>query len=144
PVEIDESDSDFDIFPRARALGYTGISSKSCKGFYRALLNSARVAQYSAEGGHYVMSAEDLTTQGGVAVQQDLVLASLVGATHVERNGHHYVDGMAGAPQAEQDAFLAAHGDLYARAGSGRVRLAIKGGDISLRTIAQASGLATA
>ena len=144
PVEIDESDSDFDIFPRARALGYTGISSKSCKGFYRALLNSARVAQYSAEGGHYVMSAEDLTTQGGVAVQQDLVLASLVGAAHVERNGHHYVDGMAGAPQAEQDAFLAAHGDLYARAGNGRVRLAIKGGDISLRTIAQASGLATA
>ncbi|WP_137046092.1 enolase C-terminal domain-like protein [Pseudolabrys sp. FHR47] len=144
PVEIDESDSDFDIFPRAKSLGYTGISSKSCKGFYRALLNSARVSHYGAAGGHYVMSAEDLTTQGGVAVQQDLVLASLVGATHVERNGHHYVDGMAGAPQSEQDAFLAAHGDLYARAGNGRVRLAIKGGDISLRTIAQASGLASA
>ena len=52
------------------------------------------------------MSAEDLTTQAGVAVQQDLALATLVGATHVERNGHHYVDGMAGAPEAEQDAFL--------------------------------------
>ncbi len=49
------------------------------------------------------MSAEDLTTQGGIAVQQDLLLASLVGATHIERNGHHYVDGMGGAPQAEQD-----------------------------------------
>lgn len=145
PVEIDESDADFDVFPRAKALGYTGISSKSCKGFYRALLNSARVAQYNGEGqGHFLMSAEDLTTQGGVAVQQDLMLASLVGATHVERNGHHYVDGMAGAPQAEQDAFLAAHGDLYARAANGRVRLLIKGGDIALRSIAQASGLATA
>jgi len=144
PVEIDESDSDFDIFPRARALGYNGISSKSCKGFYRALLNSARVAHYGAQGGHFVMSAEDLTTQGGVAVQQDLVLASLVGATHVERNGHHYVDGMAGAPQAEQDAFLAAHGDLYSRAANGRARLSIKGGDISLRTIAQAAGLGAA
>ena len=144
PVEIDESDADFDVFPRAKALGYTGISSKSCKGFYRALLNSARVAQYSAEGGHFVMSAEDLTTQGGVAVQQDLMLASLVGAAHVERNGHHYVDGMAGAPQAEQDAFLAAHGDLYARAANGRVRLQINQGDISLRSIAQAPGLATA
>ena len=62
------------------------------------------------------MSAEDLTTQAGVAVQQDLALATLIGATHVERNGHHYVDGMAGAPQAEQDAFLAAHPDLYHRA----------------------------
>lgn len=144
PVEIDESDADFDIFPRAKALGYTGISSKSCKGFYRALLNSARVAKYTAEGGHFVMSAEDLTTQGGVAVQQDLMLASLVGATHVERNGHHYVDGMAGAPQAEQDAYLAAHGDLYARAANGRVRLQISNGDISLRSIARAPGLATA
>lgn len=144
PVEIDESDSDFDIFPRAKSLGYTGISSKSCKGFYRALLNSARVSHYGADGGHYVMSAEDLTTQGGIAVQQDLVLASLVGATHVERNGHHYVDGMAGAPQAEQDAFLAEHGDLYARAANGRARLSIKNGDISLRSIGQARGLASA
>lgn len=144
PVEIDESDSDFDVFPRAKALGYTGISSKSCKGFYRALLNSARVENYGSQGGHFVMSAEDLTTQGGVAVQQDLTLASLVGATHVERNGHHYVDGMAGAPQAEQDAFLAAHGDLYARAPNGRARLSIKGGDIALGSIARANGLGTA
>jgi hypothetical protein len=144
-VEIDESDNDFDVFPRARALGYRGISAKSCKGFYRALLNSARVAYYNAQGdGHYVMSAEDLTTQGGVAVQQDLLLASLVGATHVERNGHHYVDGMAGAPQAEQDAYLAAHGDLYRRAGNGRARLDIKNGALSLRSLAQTPGLATA
>lgn len=143
-VEIDESDSDFDVFPRARALGYTGISSKSCKGFYRALLNSARVAHYGADGRHYVMSAEDLTTQGGIAVQQDLLLAALVGATHVERNGHHYVDGMAGAPQTEQDAFLAAHGDLYARAANGRARLSIADGDIALGSIARANGLASA
>ncbi len=64
------------------------------------------------------MSAEDLTTQGGVAVQQDLLLATLVGATHVERNGHHYVDGMAGAPQSEQAAFLSQHArSLSRRAG---------------------------
>ena len=144
-VEIDESDSDFDVFPRARELGYHGISSKSCKGFYRALLNSARVAHYNAQyGGGFVMSAEDLTTQGGIAVQQDLLLASLVGATHIERNGHHYVDGMAGAPQAEQDAYLAAHGDLYRRAANGRARLDIENGALSLRSIAQANGLGSA
>ncbi|MBI1205623.1 MAG: mandelate racemase [Rhodopseudomonas sp.] len=148
-VEVDESDSDFDVFPRARALGYRGISAKSCKGFYRALLNSARVAHYNAQSqqngdGHFMMSAEDLTTQGGIAVQQDLMLASLVGATHVERNGHHYVDGMAGAPQAEQDAYLAAHGDLYKRAGNGRARLDIRDGAVSLHSLALAKGLATA
>jgi hypothetical protein len=142
PVEIDESDADIGVFPRARALGYRGISAKSCKGFSRALLNCARVARWNAEeaGAPYFMSAEDLTTQAGVAVQQDLALATLVGATHVERNGHHYVDGMAGAPEHEQRAFLSAHRDLYRESG-GRVRLAIRAGALALGSLATA-GLA--
>jgi hypothetical protein len=144
PMEVDESDADIGVFPRARALGYRGISSKSCKGFYRGLLNRARVAHWNAQdgGGRYFMSAEDLTTQGGVALQQDLALATLVGAEHIERNGHHYVDGMAGAPQAEQDAFLAAHPDLYARAPNGRVRLAIRAGAVAIGSLARTPGLA--
>ena len=90
------------------------------------------------------MSAEDLTTQAGIAVQQDLLLAALIGAKHVERNGHHYVDGMAGIPRAEQDRFLAAHGDLYRRAATGDVRLHIQDGAVSLESIVRAKGLATA
>ena len=35
PVIIDESDDSMDAFPRARALGYKGISSKTCKGIYK-------------------------------------------------------------------------------------------------------------
>ncbi len=136
PMEIDESDAEIGAFPRARALGYRGISTKSCKGFYRALLNRARVARWNAEEGGYFMSAEDLTTQAGVAVQQDLALASLVGAAHVERNGHHYVDGMKGMPMHEQDAFLAAHPDLYHRAPAGHVRLTISDGAIALGSLA--------
>jgi hypothetical protein len=144
PVEVDESDADIGVFPRARALGYRGISAKSCKGFYRALLNRARVAQWDAQaetGTRYFMSAEDLTTQAGVAVQQDLALAALVGAAHVERNGHHYVDGMTGAPQNEENAFLSAHPDLYTRAPNDRVRLAIRDGAVSLASIARTPGL---
>lgn len=119
PVEIDESDDGLDAFPRAIALGYTGVSSKSCKGLYRALLNAARCTARNTEAGapKYFMSAEDLTTQAGLAVQQDLALATLIGCTHVERNGHHYVHGMTGASDAEQAAFLAAHPDLYHRPG---------------------------
>ena len=45
------------------------------------------------------MSAEDLTTLAGVSVQQDLALVSLLGLTHVERNGHHFVDGMSFASE---------------------------------------------
>jgi hypothetical protein len=136
PIEIDESDADVGVFPQARALGYRGISSKSCKGFYRALINRVRIEQWNTqEPGRYFMSAEDLTTQAGVAVQQDLALASLIGATHVERNGHHYVDGMTGAPRAEEDAFLKAHPDIYHRGANGRVRLTIRDGAIGINSL---------
>ena len=114
PVIIDESDGTLDTFVEARARGYDGVSSKTCKGMYKSILNAARCAQWNAAAGgtRYFMSAEDLTTQAGLAVQQDLALVNLLGITHVERNGHHYVNGMAALPQAEQQAFLAAHGDL--------------------------------
>ncbi|MQW87275.1 mandelate racemase [Sinorhizobium saheli] len=144
-LEIDESDGDVGAFPRARDLGYAGISSKSCKGFYRSLINRARVAKWNAEAGtgRYFLSAEDLTTQAGLGLQQDLVLAALVGAGHIERNGHHYVDGMAGAPAAEQAAYFARHGDLYETA-SGRTRLAISNGEVNFATALQAVGLGSA
>ena len=90
----------------------------------------------AAEGGsRYFMSAEDLTTQAGLSVQQDLALVNLLGITHVERNGHHYVDGMAALPQEEQEAFLQAHPDLYERS-HGAVRLRIRDGEIALELLA--------
>jgi Enolase C-terminal domain-like len=95
PVIIDESDDSLDAFPRARALGYTGVSSKSCKGLYKSLLNRARCTVWNRAAGseRYFMSAEDLTVQAGLALQQDLALVSVLGLSHVERNGHHYVNG---------------------------------------------------
>lgn len=132
PVIVDESDDALDVFPRARDLGYAGISSKTCKGFYKSVLNAARVQQWGA--GH-LMSAEDLTTQAGLCVQQDLALVNFLGLQHVERNGHHYVDGFAGAPDAETARFLAAHPDLYHRA-SGKVRLKIGGGRLAIGSLA--------
>jgi hypothetical protein len=135
PIEIDESDADVTVFPAARALGYRGVSSKSCKGFYRALINRARIEKWNAEEpGRYFMSAEDLTTQAGVALQQDLALATLIGATHLERNGHHYVGRMSG-PAAEQDAFLHAHPDIYHRGADGNVRVTIREGAIAIGSL---------
>ncbi|HET9044446.1 MAG TPA: enolase C-terminal domain-like protein [Burkholderiales bacterium] len=142
PVIVDESDSDLDAFPRAKALGYSGVSSKMCKGLYKSILNAARCALWSAPARRYFMTAEDLTTQAGLAVQQDLALVNLLGMTHVERNGHHYVNGMADLPAAEQAAFLAAHPDLYERS-HGAVRLRIRAGQLliaSLGCVGFASG----
>ncbi|WP_108662905.1 enolase C-terminal domain-like protein [Acuticoccus kandeliae] len=137
-VEIDESDATLDAFLEAKALGYRGVSSKSCKGFYRSLLNRARCEKWNGEpgGGRYFMSAEDLTTQAGTAVEQDLALASLIGCTHVERNGHHYVNGMAVAPVDEQARYLAAHPDLYHET-HGAVRVRIEGGMIAIASLDQ-------
>lgn len=144
PVIIDESDGELSTFEQARARGYTGVSSKTCKGLYKSMLNAARCAQWNAQEGtkRYFLSAEDLTTQAGVAVQQDLALVNLLGITHVERNGHHYVNGMAALPETEQRAFLAAHPDLYERS-HGAVRLKIGGGRIALASL-DCAGYATA
>jgi hypothetical protein len=113
----------------ARALGYRGISSKSCKGIYKSILNATRAAKWSSGAEQFFITGEDLTCQAGLCVQQDLALGALIGVTHAERNGHHYVDGFADTPAAEAEAFLAAHPDLYIRDGNS-VRLSIHDGDL--------------
>jgi hypothetical protein len=144
PALIDESDNTLDAFVKATVHGYTGVSSKNCKGIYRSLLNAARCHKLNLGGGpRYFMSAEDLTTQAGLAVQQDLALVNLLGLTHVERNGHHYVDGFAGqgAGHHEHQAFLLAQPGLYGASGN-NVRLAVHRGTLDLASLS-ATGFAT-
>ncbi|NKC32727.1 enolase-like domain-containing protein [Falsiroseomonas selenitidurans] len=136
PVIIDESDGPLDAFVTGRALGYAGVSSKACKGVWRSVLNLARCRAWNAAEGRdrYFMSAEDLTTLAGVCVQQDLALVALLGLPHVERNGHHFIDGFAGRPKAEAYRFLEAHPDLYADTPHGP-RLAIRNGLLDLGSL---------
>ena len=126
---IDEADDSYDAFPAARALGYRGISSKSCKGIYKSVVNATRAAKWGVGDTTFFISGEDLTCQAGLAVQQDLALGALIGVTHAERNGHHYVDGFGEAPAAEAQAFRSSHPDLYRDDGDG-IRLSIHGGDL--------------
>jgi hypothetical protein len=126
---IDEADDSYDAFPAARALGYRGISSKSCKGIYKSIVNATRAAKWSAGGQKFFISGEDLTCQAGLGVQQDLALGALISVPHAERNGHHYVDGFGDAPAAEALAFLSAHPDLYVSDGN-TIRLSIHDGDL--------------
>jgi hypothetical protein len=132
PVIIDESDGELGSFPMALKLGYAGVSSKNCKGLYKSILNAQRVAKL---GSGYFMSAEDLTTWPGVSVQQDLALVSLLGLRHVERNAHHFVDGMSFAPEREQQAFVEAHPDLYEKRPGKPARLVIRDGMLSLGSL---------
>ncbi len=103
---LDEGDDSYAAFPRAIAAGWRGVSSKSCKGTYKALLNAIR-----AQRAGLVMTAEDLTAQPGLALQQDTALVSFLGLAHMERNGHCYADGFADAGEAA--IFASAHPELY-------------------------------
>ncbi|MGY8634996.1 hypothetical protein RAD15_21200 [Bradyrhizobium sp. 14AA] len=126
---IDEADDSYDAFLAMRPLGYRGISSKSCKGLYKSILNATRAAKWTSGAETFFVTGEDLTCQAGLAVQQDLALGAFIGVTHAERNGHHYVDGFGDAPAEEAQSFAAAHSDLYADAGQG-IRLSIHDGDL--------------
>lgn len=134
PIMIDESDDSDDALPRARALGWSGTSAKSCKGVLRALLNKARTASRRADGHLALLSAEDLTCQQGLCWQQDTMMAACVDATHVERNGHHYAGGMQGADDAERAAFLAAHPTLCHPTASGP-RPTIRNGETDISSL---------
>jgi L-alanine-DL-glutamate epimerase-like enolase superfamily enzyme len=140
PVLLDESDGTLDTFPRGKALGYQGVSSKSCKGIYKSVINRLRCERWNRAQGRptYFMSAEDLIIQPGLSLQQDLALAALLGIDHIERNGHHYVDRFLATPDAEARALAAAHPDLYAS--EERPALRIDNGCISVASSGLAQG----
>ena len=138
PVILDESDDHTTALDEGLALGYNGISSKACKGIYRSLRNAHRIAQDP----RLLLSGEDLTCQAGLAVQQDTLLAASLGVTHIERNGHHYVDGFGTAPAEEAEAFAAAHPGFY-ESSNGRPHLAVRDGQLDLTTL-HVVGFATA
>lgn len=117
PVIIDESDGDLEAYRRAIGLGYRGVSSKSCKGALKSILN-AGLTWFKNDRGReqtYLMTGEDLCTVGIVAVQSDLCLVATLGLSHIERNGHHYHRGLSYLDRSLQDAALAAHPDFYHR-----------------------------
>jgi hypothetical protein len=133
---IDEADCGYESFPAALALGYRGISVKGGKGIYKGLLNAARCTAMAAQGTRAFVTAEDLTCQAGLAVQQDTALAAFLGMIHAERNGHKYADGFAAAPAAEARLFSGAHPDFYAQSGE-QVRLAIRDGALAVGSLRQ-------
>jgi hypothetical protein len=116
PLVIDESDGDLDSFKAAIAREYRGVSSKNCKGIVKSFLNRSPVERLNRDRAPHerlFMSAEDLTNVPVVPVQQDLATVRALGLEHVERNGHHYVRGLAHCSPAERDAATRLHADLY-------------------------------
>ncbi|MSU50067.1 MAG: hypothetical protein EXS37_13450 [Opitutus sp.] len=135
PIIIDESDAELASLPEALALGYAGTSHKNCKGVFKSVVNAGLLAQRRAAGLPAVLSGEDLGNVGPLSTLQDLAAQAALGVTSVERNGHHYFNGLAQFPGALQQHALAAHPDLYLAAPQGWPRLNLRGGKLAIGSV---------
>lgn len=138
PLIIDESDADLHSLPAALAIGYAGTSHKNCKGIFKGLLNTCRLRQRAAAGEAVILTAEDLSNIGPVALLQDLAVIATLGIPHAERNGHHYFAGLSPWPAAIQQATLAAHPDLYEAHPSGFPAVRVRSGKVEIRSVVAA------
>lgn len=135
PIIIDESDAETGSLARALELGYAGTSHKNCKGVSKGIANACLLAQRRAGGEAGMLSGEDLSNVGPVALPQDLAVQAVLGVESVERNGHHYFAGLAQFPAAVQAHILARHGDLYTRSAAGWPRVDVRDGKIALGSV---------
>jgi hypothetical protein len=137
PLVIDESDGELDAFKTAVKLGYRGVSTKNCKGIFKSFMNRSLVERWNRRrkpGTQLFMSAEDLTTLAVIPLQQDLATVRALGITHVERNGHHYVKGLAHCSPRERNLATRLHRDLYRGDGSS-ARLRIESGFVRVGSL---------
>lgn len=146
PVILDESDGEGDALERGLALGYGGVSSKTCKGLFRSLAHAARLhRERAATGRELILSCEDLTTVPVLPLQQDLCLAAALGLSHAERNGHHYILPSGFLSGTECRDALAEAPSLYEASGrGGALRVRIADGVFDLREINAAHGFGSA
>jgi hypothetical protein len=112
---IDESDDRIESICEALAGGYVGASHKNCKGVIKGIATACLIQHRNRNGadGRWIISAEDLSNVGPVALPQDLAVVASLGIPHAERNGHHYFRGLSAIPRGIQHELLDAHRDLY-------------------------------
>jgi len=141
PIIVDESDGAVGDLSRAVQRGYAGTSHKGCKGIFKGAANACWVAARNRSGDEptFILSGEDLTTVGPIGLPQDLCAMAALGIEHVERNGHHYVDGLGFLPHAVADCAAAAYARLYEpRAGGSPPRLRVREGWMDVGDVLEA------
>ena len=83
PVVIDESLTDYDAYRRARALGYSGVALKACKGIGSSLLMAAACRKDGL-----FLCVQDLTCPG-LALLASASLAAWLGSEGLEANARN-------------------------------------------------------
>lgn len=141
PFIIDESDGEFGDVIRALEIGYSGTSYKNCKGVFKGLFNIAYLNKMKKRFPEsiYMVTSEDLSNIGPIALMQDLAVVSSLGLTHTERNSYHYFKGLTPWPTDIQEKTLDKHSDLFVRHQLlGYPHLNIKNGEVSLKSVTNA------
>jgi len=144
PLIIDESDATLESARIALSNGYVGTSHKNCKGVFKGIANACLIRHRQANdpAQTYILSCEDLSNVGPVALLQDLAVVASLGISHAERNGHHYFAGLSHLLAEQQTAVLNAHSDLYRQhttaGGRSFPSLAIVDGSISVASVVTA------
>lgn len=115
PIIIDESDGEPGALLRALDCGYAGTSHKNCKGVIKGIANACLLEKRRRDGGNntYILSGEDLSNVGPVALLQDLAVCANLGVESLERNSAHYFKGLSMHSPALQQKMLEHHRDLY-------------------------------
>lgn len=137
PTIIDESDATLESLPTALRLGYAGTSHKNCKGVFKGIANACLLERRrrTEPGRPSLLSGEDLSNVGPVALLQDLAVQANLGIESIERNGQHYFAGLSMFPEAVQRQVLDAHSDLYALSAQGWPAVRIEAGCLDLGTV---------
>lgn len=86
PVVIDESLVDLESLRLARAMGYTGVALKACKGQSQSLLLAAAARKYGL-----FLCVQDLSCPGASLIHSAGLAAHVPGVTAIESNARQYV-----------------------------------------------------
>ncbi len=86
PVVIDESLIDLESLLLARAMGYTGVALKACKGQSQSLLLAAAAQKYGM-----FLCVQDLTCPGASLIHSAGLAAHVPGVAAIEANSRQYV-----------------------------------------------------
>jgi L-alanine-DL-glutamate epimerase-like enolase superfamily enzyme len=86
PVVIDESLIDLESILLARAMGYTGVALKACKGQSQSLLLAAAAQKFGM-----FLCVQDLTCPGASLIQSASLAAHIPTVAAIESNARQYV-----------------------------------------------------
>jgi L-alanine-DL-glutamate epimerase-like enolase superfamily enzyme len=96
PIVVDEALTSLETLLEARALGYTGLALKACKGQTHSVLMAAAARKYGM-----FLTVQDLTCPGAALVHSAAIAAWVPGTAGLEANARQYMPA-ANAPWADR------------------------------------------